>query len=212
MTPFTELEGVMAVMPVANINTDAIIPSPWLRFANADLGKGLFGSQRYTEDGRERPDFILNQPPFRSAKILLADENFGCGSSREAAVWALEQFGIRCVLAPSFGDIFYENAFRNGVLAGRIDAATFERLREAVRRHPDRPVVRVDLAARSVTAPDRTSYVLHVPAARAEALLRGEDEIAATLALEAEIAAYYAAVQVARPWLYPAAASRGDTV
>lgn len=205
MTPFTVLEGVMAVMPVANINTDAIIPSPWLRFAKVDLGKALFGTQRYTDDGRERPEFILNREPFRSARILLADANFGCGSSREAAVWALEQFGIRCVLAPSFGDIFTENAFRNGVLAARIDRATYEHLREAVRRHPDRPVVRIDLAARSIVAPDQTTFAFDVSAARADALLRGEDEIAATLALEAEIDSYYAAAQVARPWLYFAA-------
>jgi 3-isopropylmalate/(R)-2-methylmalate dehydratase small subunit len=205
MTPFTVLQGVMAVLPMPNINTDAIIPSPWLRFASADLGKGLFGGLRYDQDGQERPDFVLNQPPFRDAKILLADENFGCGSSREAAVWALAQFGIRCVLAPSFADIFYENAFRNGVLAARIDPATFERLREAVRHHPDQPVFRVDLAARTVTAPNGPSFALHVPAARAAALLRGEDEIAATLALEPEIGAYYAAAKTARPWLYPAA-------
>lgn len=206
MTPFTVLEGVMAVMPVSNINTDAIIPSRWLRFAEVDLAQGLFGGLRYDAEGRERPDFVLNRPPFRSAAILLADENFGCGSSREAAVWALAQFGIRCVLAPSFADIFYENAFRNGVLPGRIDASSFDRLAASVRRFPDTPVFRVDLPARSVTGPDGVSYALQVPAARAEALIRGEDEIAATLRFSPEIEAFYDRARQAQPWLYPAPA------
>jgi 3-isopropylmalate/(R)-2-methylmalate dehydratase small subunit len=209
MTPFTVLEGAMAVLPQANINTDAIIPSPWLRFANVDLGKGLFGGLRYAEDGSERPDFVLNQPAFRSAKILLADENFGCGSSREAAVWALAQFGIRCVLAPSFADIFYENAFRNGVLAARIDPAVFEALRDSARAQANHGMFRVDLAARTITAPGGISYDIQVPTPRADALIRGQDEIAMTMTLDAEIERYYADARVARPWLYPAAASQG---
>jgi 3-isopropylmalate/(R)-2-methylmalate dehydratase small subunit len=205
MTPFTVLEGVMAVMPRTNINTDAIIPSPWLRSATLDLGKGLFAGLRYDEEGRERPDFVLNRPPFRDARILLADENFGCGSSREAAVWALEQFGIRCVLAPSFADIFRENAFRNGVLAARIEPGAFVTLQGAVQGHPDRPIFRVDLPARRVTGPDGWSCVFEVPAARAEALIKGEDEIGATLRLVDQIDAFLADARTKRPWLYPAA-------
>jgi 3-isopropylmalate/(R)-2-methylmalate dehydratase small subunit len=201
----------MAVLPRSNINTDAIIPSPWLRFANADLGKGLFGGLRYAEDGTERPEFVLNQPAFRSAKILLAGENFGCGSSREAAVWALSQFGIRCVLAPSFADIFYENAFRNGVLAGRIEPAAFEALQHATPGQANHALFRVDLAARTITAPGGASYSIQIPAARADALIRGQDEIAMTMTLEADIDVYYAEAQAAQPWLYPSAASLEET-
>ena len=137
---------------------------------------------------------MLNQPAFRNAKILLADENFGCGSSREAAIWALQQFGITCVLAPSFADIFYENAFRNGVLAARIDPATFEALRNATTQ-ANHANFTIDLAAGTLTAPGGATYPIQVPAARAQALLKGQDEIAAALALAPEIDAYYAAAR-----------------
>jgi 3-isopropylmalate dehydratase small subunit len=203
--PFTDVEGVMATMLSANINTDAIIPSAWLRTATADYGKGLFGGDRYDADGRERPGFVLNCPPFRSARILLADENFGCGSSREAAVWALLQFGIRCVLAPSFADIFYENAFRSGLLAGLIDPATLAALAQSAGRHAGRPVYRVDLPARTITAPDGTGYGFHVAAALAEPLIRGDDAIDTTLRHADEIEAYYAAARADRAWLYASA-------
>ena len=201
-TGFTGVEGVMAVMPVVNINTDAIIPAAWLRTVTADLAQGLFGGHRYDEAGRERPDFVLNRPPFRSAKILLADENFGCGSSREAAVWALAQFGIRCVLAPSFADIFYENAFRNGLLAARIDGPTLGALAAAVARHRQHPVFAVDLPARTITGPGGERHGFEVPAARAEALIRGDDEIDLTLRHAADIEAYHAAARARRPWLH----------
>jgi 3-isopropylmalate dehydratase small subunit len=210
--PFTCVKGVMAVMPQSNINTDAIIPSAYLRSAKTDLGKGLFGGHRYDESGRERPDFVLNRPPFRAARILLADENFGCGSSREMAVWALQQFGIRCVLAPSFADIFYENSFRNGLLAGLIDTETFAALAAAVAAYPAEPIVKIDLAARSITAPDGRAYTFRVPATRAEALMRGDDEIDTTLRHTAEIEAYYAAAKAGRSWLYQASMAKGHNV
>ncbi|HEY9345372.1 MAG TPA: 3-isopropylmalate dehydratase small subunit [Inquilinus sp.] len=203
--PFTDVEGVMATMLSANINTDAIIPSAWLRTATADYGKGLFGGDRYDADGRERPGFVLNRPPFRTARILLADENFGCGSSREAAVWALLQFGIRCVLAPSFADIFYENAFRSGLLAGLIDPATLAALAQSADWHADRPVYRVDLPARTITAPDGTGHGFRVPMSLAEPLIRGDDAIDTTLRHVDEIEAYYIAAGAERAWLYPAA-------
>jgi 3-isopropylmalate dehydratase small subunit len=189
-------------MPLSNVNTDAIIPSAYLRSAKADLGKGLFGGHRYDEAGGERPDFVLNRPPFRAASILLADENFGCGSSREAAVWALQQFGIRCVLAPSFADIFYENSFRNGLLAGLIDAETFAALVAMVEARPGDPVFMVDLPTSSITGPDGRVYSFRVPATRAEALMRGDDEIDTTLRHAAEIEAYYTAAKASRAWLY----------
>ncbi|MCA0008655.1 MULTISPECIES: 3-isopropylmalate dehydratase small subunit [unclassified Mesorhizobium] len=200
--PFASVNGVVAVMPLSNVNTDAIIPSAYLRSAMADLGKGLFGGHRYDEAGRERPDFVLNRPPFRAASILLADENFGCGSSREAAVWALQQFGIRCVLAPSFADIFYENSFRNGLLAGLIDAETFAALAATVESRPSNPVFTVDLTMSEIAAPDGHIYAFRVPAMRAEALVRGDDEIDTTLRHAAEIEAYYAAGKTGRGWIY----------
>ncbi|PSC06782.1 3-isopropylmalate dehydratase small subunit [Alsobacter soli] len=188
-------------MPAPNINTDQIIPSAWLRTATADLGNGLFGSQRYDEAGSERPDFILNQPGWRNARILLAGENFGCGSSREAAVWALVQFGVGCVLAPSFADIFYENAFRNGLVAGVIDADAFEDLRRAAAAGP--ASYAVDLASGTITGPDGTRWAVSVPASRARALMRGDDEIAITLAMQPEIDAHFDRSRAATPWLFP---------
>lgn len=202
--PFTTTTGIMAVMPLSNVNTDAIIPSTYLRSVKADLGKGLFGGHRYDTAGHEQPDFVLNRPPFRAARILLADENFGCGSSREAAVWALQQFGVRCVLAPSFADIFYENAFRNGLLAGLIEPATFAALAATVDAHPDRPVFTVDLAACMLTGPDGRKHAFRVPAGRAEALMRGDDEIGATLRHIDEIEAHYAAARANRGWFFQA--------
>lgn len=199
---FAGIRGVMAVMPLSNVNTDAIIPSAWLRTVTADLSKGLFGGHRYEADGRERPEFVLNQMPFREAKILLADENFGCGSSREAAVWALAQFGIRCVLAPSFADIFYENAFRNGLLAARIEPETYAALAAAVARHRRDPIFAIDLPAGTITGPDGVAHRFAVPAARAEALVRGDDEIDLTLRHAVEIEAYHSAARATRAWLY----------
>lgn len=200
---FITLDGMMAPMPIANVNTDAIIPSPWLRFAHADLGRGLFGTQRFEADGTERPDFVLNRPPFRNARILLADENFGCGSSREAAVWALAQFGIRCVLAPGFADIFYENAFRNGVLAAVITPGALDALLAAIERNGAGRPSRIDLRVRQVVGPDGVAHGFQVPASRAEALMRGDDEIEATLRQASTINAFHARARVASPWLYP---------
>ena len=211
MTPFVQLTGVMAAMPLANINTDAIIPSAWLRSVTADLAAGLFAGYRFDEAGRERPDFVLNRPPFRTARILLADENFGCGSSREAAVWALDRFGIRCVLAPSFADIFYENAFRNGLLAGKLDPATYAALLTEIDRHADNPVFTVDLPSTTITGPDGIARRFAVPASRAEALIRGDDEIESTLRHAGDIAAFHRAARTTRNWLYPSVRNLGET-
>lgn len=201
--PVRSVEGVMAVMPLANINTDAIIPSVYLRTASAELGKGLFGGHRYDAAGHERPDFVLNREPFRDAKVLLADENFGCGSSREAAVWALMSYGIGCVLAPSFADIFYENSFRNGLVAGIVEPATYQALKEAVEAYEGAPHFRVDLASATVTGPDGVTHVFRIPASRAQALMRGDDEIAVTLQHQGAIEAHYAKARAASDWLFP---------
>jgi 3-isopropylmalate/(R)-2-methylmalate dehydratase small subunit len=207
--PVRDIDGIMAVMPSANINTDAIIPSVWLRTATADMGKGLFGGLRYDDQGRERPEFILNREPYRHARILLADENFGCGSSREAAVWALVQFGIGCVLAPSFADIFYENAFRNGLVAGTIDTTVYQALLAAARACDTAPLpCRVDLAGATVQGPDGIEYPFAIPASRAQALMRGDDEIAMTQRHLQAIEAHYAAARADAAWLFPNALQR----
>lgn len=198
--PFQNFSGVAAPLTLANVNTDAIIPAPWLRSPSADLAAGLFGRWRYDEAGRENPDFVLNRAPFRKAKILLGGENFGCGSSREAAAWALARFGVRCVFASSFADIFRENAFRNGLLAGVLPREAIDHA--AGLAEAGRPVFAVDLAARTLTGEDGRALVFDVPAFRAEALLRGDDEIAATLRLFDEIGAFAAADAAARPWIH----------
>ncbi|EWY41709.1 isopropylmalate isomerase [Skermanella stibiiresistens SB22] len=203
-TPLTTVTGAMAVLPETNVNTDAIIPSAWLRSAKADLARGLFGARRFDDAGRERPDFVLNQGPFRSAKILLTGENFGCGSSREAAVWALARFGIRCVLAPSFADIFYENAFRNGVLAGVVDEATRAALAAAVDRHRDAPVFTVDLPGTAIVGPDGDRHTFMVPPHRAGMLIRGDDEIDLTLRHLDAIERHLAKAKLERDWLHDA--------
>lgn len=202
--PFRPLTAVAAPLPLENINTDAIIPSAWLRTAQADLGRGLFGAWRYDEQGRERPEFVLNREPFRRAGVLLAGENFGCGSSREAAVWALAQFGIRCVLAPSFADIFRENAFRNGLVAGIVDAETMRGLLDLAASHPE-PVFGIDLAVATATGPDGRAWGFQIPESRREALIRGDDEIDATLRLLNDIEAFHRIARTTRPWLFPSA-------
>ena len=198
---YTAVTGVAAAMSQANINTDAIIPAAYLRTARADLGKGLFGAWRYDEDGRERPDFVLNREPFRHAKVLFAGENFGCGSSREAAAWALLQFGFRCVFAPSFADIFYENAFRNGLLAGVVDPGMVTEAEEAIAADADR-VFAVDLPRGLVTFPDGAARHFSVPASRSDALICGDDEIDATMRQADDIATYLLAAKREWPWLY----------
>ena len=130
--PVIEVAGIAAALQLGNVNTDAIIPSAWLRSPTLDLAKGLFAGWRYTEAGAEQAGFVLNREPYRRASILVAGANFGCGSSREAAVWALMRFGIRCVLAPSFADIFRENAFRNGLVAGVIEPEAVPRIVAAI--------------------------------------------------------------------------------
>jgi 3-isopropylmalate dehydratase small subunit len=200
--PFHNFSGIAAAMPAPNINTDAIIPAAYLRTANADLGKGLFGMLRYDDAGNEKPDFVLNQPPFRKAEFLFAGENFGCGSSREAAAWALKQFGMRCVFSPSFADIFYENAFRNGLLAGKVAPDALARMVALAQAGEPAPLFAVDLAAGHVTHAGGERFAFEIAPARRDALLRGDDEIDMTLAHRAEIAAFHSAGLAERPWLH----------
>ncbi len=208
---FVNFAGVAAAMPAANINTDAIIPIPWMRTAHADLGKGLFGVQRYDDAGRERPEFVLNRPPFRSASILLAGENFGCGSSREAAVWALKEFGIKCVFAPSFADIFYENAFRNGLLAGIVDQSALDAFFPLAGGEGSQPFFEVDLPQGTLTHTSGRQAGFRIAPSRRDALIRGDDEIGLTLHHAADIAAFHAAGLVAYPWLHAPLLSKAST-
>lgn len=200
--PLDTLQGIMAPMPASDINTDAIIPSEWLRTATADYGSGLFARDRYHADGTERADFVLNREPFRRARFLLAGENFGCGSSREAAVWALAGFGIRCVLAVSFANIFYENASRNAILPAQVDPRTAGALAEEIAGAGREPIFTVDLPARSIHGPAGIRHGFCVPKPLAEMLMSGRDFLDAALRSDADIAAHYAARKCSRPWLY----------
>lgn len=190
MTPFTAVTGVAAPLPIANIDTDQIVPGRFLKGTTRDgLGDALFASLRYDESGLERPDFILNREPWRQAKILVALDNFGCGSSREHAPWALAGFGIRAVLAPSFADIFYSNAFKNGLLPARLDRQSIARLLDLI-AVPKTATLTVDLVSQTVTAADGRSFPFKLPSEKREALLEGLDEIDRSLRLELAISAF----------------------
>jgi 3-isopropylmalate/(R)-2-methylmalate dehydratase small subunit len=201
METFTTVTGIAAPLLLPNINTDAMSPMIAGRSLSADIGKLLFANWRYHPDGSEIADFVLNREPFRNAKLLLAGPNFGCGSSRERAVWALMRFGIRCVIAPSFADIFYDNAFQNGLLPLALRAADHGRLADAVTQTKE-PVVTVDLERCTLTGPDSRSIAFAVPAERRVALLEGLDEIQVILRMEGDIDAFQAKDQNARPWVY----------
>ena len=201
MEVFTTVTGIAAPLMLPNINTDAMSPMIAGRSLAADLGKLLFANWRYAPDGGELADFILNKPPFRDSKILIAGPNFGCGSSRERAVWALMRFGIRCVIAPSFADIFYDNAFQNGLLPLILPAEECASLAEALAGARE-PVVTVDLVQCRIAGPNGRSLTFDVPAERRTALLEGLDEIALMLRMEADIAAFEAEDRRRRPWIY----------
>ncbi|AGU53518.1 3-isopropylmalate dehydratase, small subunit [Variovorax paradoxus B4] len=203
MTPFTVLQAVAAPLLLDNIDTDTIIRVEPLfsGVPREQLGPHALAALRFRADGSEDPDFVLNRTPYRSAHILLAGDNFGCGSSREGAVWALMALGIRCVVAPSFGDIFYGNCFQNGLLPVQLARAQVEALAHAVSRTPSSPVT-VDLPACTVHAPGMAALHFALPARRREGLLRGLDDLELTLARSAEIDAFQARDAQARPWIY----------
>lgn len=211
MKPFTRLDGLVAMVDRANIDTDAIIPKQFLKsIKRSGFGPNLFDEWRYLDHGEPdqdcsgrplNPDFILNQPRYQGASILLARENFGCGSSREHAVWALENFGIRCVIAPSFADIFFNNCFKNGVLPLCLPVETMDRLFAAVEGTPGYRLV-VDLSAQTVTTPDGTAFAFEVDQSRKQCLINGWDDIGLTLRHAEEIRSYEAQRRVAAPWLF----------
>jgi 3-isopropylmalate/(R)-2-methylmalate dehydratase small subunit len=200
MEKFTQLTGVAAPLPMINVDTDKIIPKQYLKtIGRKGLAKGLFDEMRYRADGSENPDFVLNKPAYRNAKILVAGENFGCGSSREHAPWALLDFGITCVIAPSFADIFYNNCFKNGILPVRLPQATIDRLMEDARKGAN-AVLTIDLEKQEVTRPDGEKIRFEVEPFRKHCLLNGLDDIGLTMQKAASIDAFEAKRRTQQPW------------
>jgi len=201
MDTFTTLTGIAAPMPLVNIDTDMIIPKQFLKtIARTGLGKNLFDEMRYTEGGAEIPGFVLNQPAYRNAQILVAGDNFGCGSSREHAPWALLDFGIRAVISTSFADIFHNNCFKNGILPIVLPAEAVAVLMEDARKGANARMT-VDLQAQTVTASDGQVFSFEVDAFKKHCLLNGLDDIGLTLEKAAAIDTYEAAAAQARPWV-----------
>jgi 3-isopropylmalate/(R)-2-methylmalate dehydratase small subunit len=205
MEKFTVVKGIAAPMPMANITTDSMSPSAAGRSASVDLGAMLFANLRYGANGEEVPDFVLNRPAFRRSVIIVAGPNFGCGSSRERAVWALMRFGIRCVIAPSFGDIFHDNALQNGLLPVKLAesecTALMEALNDAAAKGDDASLT-VDLERSIVEGPDGRRLPFSVSAERRAALLEGLDEISVIVRMDADIDAFQQADAKRRPWVY----------
>src|SRR6266566_2141898 len=201
MQKFTVLTGVAAPLPMINVDTDKIIPKQHLKtIARAGLGKGLFAEMRYNSDGSEKPDFVLNKPPYRKAKILVTGENFGCGSSREHAPWALLDFGITCVIASSFADIFYNNCFKNGILPIKLPQADVDKLMDDAERGAN-AIVTVDLERQEITGPDGGMVKFDIDPFRKHCLLNGLDDIGLTLVKADKIESYEQRAKAARPWL-----------
>lgn len=193
MAQFDTLVAIAAPMKERDVNTDLIVPGRFLRRRREDgLGECLFRDLRFHEDGTEKPDFVLNRPAFREARILVANENFACGSSREFAVYALYDHGIRCVIAPSFGDIFHNNCFKTGLLPVVLPEAVVAELRAQAAEGAGKPF-RVDLPSQTVTGPDGMPRPFSIDPFRKKLLLAGMDEIAFTLSHEAKIVAFEAA-------------------
>jgi 3-isopropylmalate/(R)-2-methylmalate dehydratase small subunit len=200
MQKFTTLTGVAAPLPVINIDTDKIIPARHLKSVErTGFGRFLFESMRFRADGSENPDFVLNKPAYRKAEILVAGENFGCGSSREHAPWALLDFGIRCVIAQSFADIFYNNCFQNGVLPIKLPAATVALLMDDAQKGANARLT-VDLAKQTITRPDGSTVSFDIDPFRKDCLLKGLDDIGITLQKERAISAFEAKQRVQEPW------------
>ncbi len=201
MDKFENLSGVAAPMPMINVDTDMIIPKQFLKtIKRSGLGVNLFDEMRYDEDGKEIPDFVLNQPAYRDAEILVAGDNFGCGSSREHAPWAIKDFGIRCVIAPSFADIFYNNCFKNGILPIALPQEQVDILMAEAQKGSNARI-EVDLEAQTVTTSDGTKIAFEVDAFKKHCLLEGLDDIGLTMEKAAAIDTFEASASAARPWV-----------
>jgi 3-isopropylmalate/(R)-2-methylmalate dehydratase small subunit len=202
MEKFTTLSGIAAPLPMINIDTDKILPAVYLKtIKRTGLGKVLFEEVRFRPDGSENPDFVLNQPPYRNAGILVAGDNFGCGSSREHAPWALLDFGIRAVIAPSFADIFYNNCFKNGLLPIALPQAVVDRLMEDAQKGAN-AVLSIDLEKQTISRPDGEIVPFDLDPFRKHCLLNGLDDIALTQQKMPAIARYEGERRAAQPWLF----------
>ena len=200
MNKFTTLTGVAAPMPLVNIDTDMIIPKQFLKtIARTGLGKNLFDEMRYTQDGAEIPDFVLNQPAYREAQIIIAGDNFGCGSSREHAPWASLDFGVRCVIATSFADIFYNNCFKNGILPIVMPQEVVDTLMADARRGANARQT-IDLVAQTVTTSDGQVFGFEVDSHRKHCLINGLDDIGLTLEKVTAIDSFESKAAALRPW------------
>jgi 3-isopropylmalate/(R)-2-methylmalate dehydratase small subunit len=201
MQPFRALDAVAAPMGIANIDTDQVIPARYLWRSRADgYGMHLFHDLRFDKDGAPRDGFVLNQPAFAGAGIIVADRNFGCGSSREAAVWALADYGVRCVIASSFGDIFFNNSFKNGLLPIVLPEDRVAALRAALERRQDLRI-EIDLVNQTVIGPGGTVDHFEVDPLRKQLLLEGMDDITLTMQHTDAIAAFDESYDRAMPWL-----------
>jgi 3-isopropylmalate/(R)-2-methylmalate dehydratase small subunit len=202
MEKFTQLTGVAAPMPMINIDTDKIFPAIHLRtIKRTGLAKHLFEEVRFRPDGSENPDFVLNQGPYRQAKIIVAGDNFGCGSSREHAPWALTDFGISCVIAPTFADIFYNNCFKNGLLPIALPQETVDKLMDDAQKGAN-AVLTIDLENQTISRPDGEKVRFEIDPFRKHCLLNGLDDIGLTEQKSAEIAGYEQQLRASRPWLF----------
>ena len=200
MEKFTVLEGVAAPLKIINVDTGMVIPKQYLKtIKRTGLGRGLFSEMRYKDDGSEDPNFVLNKPAYRKAKILVAGDNFGCGSSREHAPWALMDFGICCVISTSFGDIFYNNCFKNGVLPIRVSPQDLEKLFDDAERGANATLT-VNLEKQEIRGPDGGVVKFEIDSFRKHCLLNGLDDISLTQQKSAKIASYEDKAKATRPW------------
>lgn len=201
MDKFTTLTGIAAPMPMVNVDTDMIIPKQFLKtIKRSGLGVNLFDEMRYDENGNEIPEFVLNQPQYREAEILVAGDNFGCGSSREHAPWAIKDFGIRCVIAPSFADIFYNNCFKNGILPIALPQDVVDVLMKDAEKGANARIT-VDLDAQKVTTSDGEEFSFELDSFKKHCLLNGLDDIGLTMEKATAIDAFETQAAQARPWV-----------
>ncbi len=201
MDKFTTLTAVAAPLDMINVDTDMIIPKDYLKtIKRTGLGTGLFAELRYLDDGSDNPDFVLNKPAYKKAQILVAGDNFGCGSSREHAPWALLDYGIRCVISTEFGDIFYNNAFKNGILPIKVSPEDLAKLMDDAERGSNATLT-VDLDAQEIKGPDGGTVHFEVDAFKKHCLLNGLDEVGLTMEKADRIATYETKVATTRPWV-----------
>ena len=204
MDKFNKLEGVAAPLHMINVDTDMIIPKQYLKtIKRTGLGVGLFAEKRYNDDGSENPDFVLNKPAYRNSKIIVADDNFGCGSSREHAPWALLDFGIRCVISEDFADIFYNNCFKNGILPIKMPKEIIDKLMDDASRGSN-AIIEIDLEKQEIKGPDGGTVHFDIDPFRKRCLLEGLDDIGLTMEKKSEIDDFEKKQKESQPWLHAA--------